>query len=229
MDGIVTNQQLIVVGQNARDLLKVRDFDRIRSLLDPRVEFRALVPRGIREGANSEEATAWLQQWFGDADEYEVLASSVDQVVDRLHIAYRIRLRKPTGWRVIEQQAYCTLRNGLIDTMRVLCSGFRPIDADGVAGGRSTTQPIVCAVPAALASAGQATIQADAFYDAGTKGCADGPLEDIAGLMQRLATGQILEIRATDPSVAKDLPAWCRMTGHTYLRQEGDRFLIRHK
>jgi TusA-related sulfurtransferase len=227
MDDVVIERQLTVVGQNVLDALKARDFDRIRSSFHPQVEFKALVPRGIREGANPEEATAWLQQWFGDADEYEVLASSVDQVVDRLHIAYRIQLRKPAGWRVIEQQAYCTLQEGLINTMRVLCSGFRPIDEDRDAADHSITQPIVCAVPAA--PIGQTTFQASAFYDAGTRGCADGPLDDIASLMRHLSAGQILEVRATDPSVAKDLPAWCRMTGHIYLRQEGDCFLIRHK
>ncbi|MCA9870313.1 MAG: sulfurtransferase TusA family protein [Anaerolineae bacterium] len=41
--------------------------------------------------------------------------------------------------------------------------------------------------------------------------------------------GQTLEVRATDPSVAVDLPAWCRMTGNTLLRQQDDRYLIQRK
>ena len=45
--------------------------------------------------------------------------------------------------------------------------------------------------------------------------------------MRRLAPGRTLEIRATDPSVAVDLAAWCRLTGHTLVTQEGDRYLIR--
>jgi TusA-related sulfurtransferase len=70
---------------------------------------------------------------------------------------------------------------------------------------------------------------ADAFYDAGDKGCAAGPLDEIADLMGRLPSGQTLEIRATDPSVAVDLAAWSRLIGHPLLIQEGDRYLIRHK
>jgi TusA-related sulfurtransferase len=70
---------------------------------------------------------------------------------------------------------------------------------------------------------------ADAFYDAGNKGCAEGPLDRIAALVRRLESGQTLEVRATDPSVAVDLPAWCRMTGHTVVDQQGDRYLIRRK
>jgi TusA-related sulfurtransferase len=70
---------------------------------------------------------------------------------------------------------------------------------------------------------------ADAFYDAGNKGCAEGPLDRIAALMRQLGSGQTLEVRATDPSVAVDLPAWCRMTDHTVVEQQGDRYVIRRK
>ena len=68
---------------------------------------------------------------------------------------------------------------------------------------------------------------ADAFYDAGDLGCAYGPLQEIAALMARLAPGQTLEVRATDPSVAVDLPAWCRLTGHELIFTQADRYLIK--
>lgn len=74
-----------------------------------------------------------------------------------------------------------------------------------------------------------ARLGADAFYDAGSRGCADGPLDEIAPLLRRLAPGQTLEVRATEPSVANDLPAWCRLAGHDLLAHEGDRFLIRRR
>lgn len=67
---------------------------------------------------------------------------------------------------------------------------------------------------------------ADAFYDAGDQGCGEGPLDKIAAMMRKLEPNQTLEVRATDPSVAVDLPAWCRMTNYTLLKQEGDRYLI---
>jgi TusA-related sulfurtransferase len=70
---------------------------------------------------------------------------------------------------------------------------------------------------------------ADAFYDAGDQGCAAGPLDEIAAQMHRLAPSQTLEVRATDPSVANDLPAWCRLAGHELAKHEGDRFLIRRR
>jgi len=82
-----------------------------------------------------------------------------------------------------------------------------------------------CEVPAQPA----AQLGADAFYDAGEKGCGDGPLDEIAAQMRRLAPGQTLEVRATDPSVANDLPAWCRLVGHELVTQDGDHYLIRRR
>ncbi len=70
---------------------------------------------------------------------------------------------------------------------------------------------------------------ADAFYDAGDKGCADGPLDEIALLVRRLSPGQTLEVRATDPSVATDLPAWCRLARQELVSHQGDRYLIRRR
>jgi tRNA 2-thiouridine synthesizing protein A len=70
---------------------------------------------------------------------------------------------------------------------------------------------------------------ADVFYDAGSQGCGDGPLDKIAGIMRKLQPGQTLEVRATDPAVTVDLPAWCRMTGHTLVLHEQDRYLIERK
>jgi TusA-related sulfurtransferase len=68
---------------------------------------------------------------------------------------------------------------------------------------------------------------ADTFYDAGNKGCAEGPIQEIAALMSSLATGQTLEVRATDPTVAIDLPAWSRLVGHELMAHQEDRYLLR--
>jgi TusA-related sulfurtransferase len=74
---------------------------------------------------------------------------------------------------------------------------------------------------------------ADAFYDAGDRGCAEGPLDAIAAALRKMEPGQTLEIRATEPSVGNDLPAWCRLSGHTLVQSRvgsvGDRYLLRRK
>jgi TusA-related sulfurtransferase len=80
-------------------------------------------------------------------------------------------------------------------------------------------------VPGAITRA--SILGADAFYDAGDLGCAYGPLNEIAGLIRGLSPGQTVEVRATHPSVAVDLPAWCRLTGHELVTRQEDRYLIR--
>ena len=89
------------------------------------VTFNALIPPGLRTASDRDSATKYLQQWFGDADQIVLLGSQVEPLGDRLHITYRFRVHEDK-WYVVEQQAYCTLRDGRIERMDLLCSGFRP-------------------------------------------------------------------------------------------------------
>ena len=51
-------------------------------------------------------------------------------------------------------------------------------------------------------------------FDGGDLDCGSGLLLQIRRRIDPLDRGQLLEIRSTEPSVAEDLPAWCRMTGN---------------
>jgi TusA-related sulfurtransferase len=82
---------------------------------------------------------------------------------------------------------------------------------------------------AAAADPRNAPFAADQFYDAGDKGCGEGPLETIAGIVRKMRSGETLAIHATDPSVAVDLAAWTRMGGHELLDQQGTYYLVRRK
>jgi len=68
---------------------------------------------------------------------------------------------------------------------------------------------------------------AEHFYNAGDKGCAFGPMDEIAALIRKMVSGQTLEINASDSSVAFDLAAWCRMTSNTLVEQRDGRYLVR--
>jgi TusA-related sulfurtransferase len=211
MSDVIVDQKAIAVGQSFLELLAAQDFDRLEMLFAPQVRFRALLPPRTCEEKTAEAANGWLRRWFGKADTLQVLQSTADQVFDRLYLHYRLRTHDvANGWRVIEQQAYCDVQDGHIADMWLLCSGFRPN-------------------PEMQAQASPPHFNADAFYDAGEKGCADGPLEDIAGLMRRMSSGQTLEVHAIAPSVAGDLSAWCRLAGHELIGHEGKHYLIRRK
>ena len=106
--------------------LSDRDFKQLQQVFHEDVQFRALMPAGVRGSIGVEETMDWLYLMFGDADEFQILNSSAGLVADRLHIAYRLRLHRNREWQIIEQQAYCIVSEGRITVMNMVGSGFRP-------------------------------------------------------------------------------------------------------
>ena len=103
------------------------DVDAARDLLHPEIDFRALTPRRSWEAADPSETMAILRAWFGEVTIEEVLRVESDEIGDRHRVAYRFRGDDAGDPFLVEQQAYFSTRDGLIDWMRVLCSGFRPL------------------------------------------------------------------------------------------------------
>jgi TusA-related sulfurtransferase len=89
------------------------------------------------------------------------------------------------------------------------------------------------ALPDPVVPNGAAVPAPDDVFDAGALGCGDGPLLTIAARLRGMQPGQVLEVRSTDPGVAADLPAWCRMVGHTFLGggqgEHAGRYFVRRK
>lgn len=206
MNSVQRNGAYTALGNKFVEALAARDFDQLQTLFADPLRFRAMVPNGIREAKQPLEALGWFRRWFGDADHFELQTSSVNEVVDRLSVNYRIRLHDEDGWQVIEQKAFFKVQAGNIQDLALVCSGFR------VEGEPVQTQQA-----------------AGAYYDAGARGCAEGPLEEIAGMAHGLQPGQSLQVHATDPSVATDLPAWCRLAGYDFEQEAQDQYLIRKK
>ena len=60
-------------------------------------------------------------------------------------------------------------------------------------------------------------------FDGGDLDCGSGLLLQIRRRIDPLDPGQLLEIHSTEPSVAEDLPAWCRLTGNELVSTWNDR------
>ena len=58
----------------------------------------------------------------------------------------------------------------------------------------------------------------DTEWDAGDLGCGELVLE-LRTRLSAMRPGQVLRLIARDPGAPQDLPAWCRMTGHTLDRK----------
>ena len=110
--------------------LAAKDFDGLRELMDPEIDFRGMTPRRSWDAHGPDEViAAVLQVWFGETDEIEALEQlETDAFADRERVGYRFSVRNPEGRFLVEQQAYLAASGGRIGWMRVMCSGFRPVD-----------------------------------------------------------------------------------------------------
>jgi hypothetical protein len=120
------------LGSSFAAALALKDFDRLRELLHPEVDFRGLTPSRFWEADDAETAIgAVLRQWFEDSDEIVALLEvETGSFADRERVGYRFRVRNPEGLFEVEQQCYLGERDGRIGWMRTVCSGFRPVEGE---------------------------------------------------------------------------------------------------
>jgi hypothetical protein len=122
-----------MLGQDFARALAAKDASRILELLHPEISFRGLTPGRAWEADDPEAVVAVLfDGWFEPKDEIRALERmDSDTVADRERVGYRFSVTNPDGRFVVEQQAYLGERDGRIDWMRVVCSGFRPAQDGG--------------------------------------------------------------------------------------------------
>jgi TusA-related sulfurtransferase len=153
---------------------------------------RALVPSGFQERRGPSAVVSQLKSWFAEAENIQVLEKDVVRVADRLRIRYRFRERHSDGEsEIIEQGAYCDLREGAIVSIDLLCSGHRPER------------------PAKATDVHR--------FDAGDLGCSSGLPEEFRRRIEGIPIGNILEVVTRDPSAKEDLPSLSRLLGHNVI------------
>jgi TusA-related sulfurtransferase len=177
------------VGAAFLDALTTREYSAARALLADDVRFRMLVPSGLMTESDAEATIGRFIGWFGDADPFEVVASSSGEVEGRAAVTYRFRLHDADGWQVIEQHLMLNVdAHARIEAIDLLCSGFRSI---------------------AVSEAGPAH-----QFDAGDLGCADGLASEFRRRIQQIPVGHVLMVSTRDPAAKEDLPPLARMMGH---------------
>ena len=103
------------------------DFERLTTMLATDVRMRALIPPGPVELSGATDAAARFASWFGGSKSLELVRTGSDEVGDRLHVFYRLRVKRsedPTS--IVEQHLFCSLDEGRITSLDLVCSGFRP-------------------------------------------------------------------------------------------------------
>lgn len=179
-------------GEALVEALAARDSKRLRAALHPGAHLRALVPSGFKESIGSDAVAARMESWFAEPESLTVVSKKVSHVSDRLRIQYCFDERYPDGdSEVIEQDAYCGVREGRIESIDLLCSGHLPGPAQGAQEVRR--------------------------FDAGELGCGSGLPQEFRRQVGALPVGGILETTARDPAAKEDLPALARLLGHEVL------------
>ena len=114
------------IGTRFVEAVAAQDASAIAACFTRGVEFRALIPPGLRERTGAEEAAALVAGWFADSTELHLVESRTQEVGDRLHIAYRFEGVEDDEPYVVEQHLFCVLAGDVIERAHLLCSGFRP-------------------------------------------------------------------------------------------------------
>jgi hypothetical protein len=103
------------------------DAPRLAGTLAPDVQMRALLPPGTIEVLGAEAVAGKFVGWFGSAEQLELIRSNSEPVADRLHLSYRLRIKRPgEPWKMVEQHLLCAHDAGSITALDLVCSGFRP-------------------------------------------------------------------------------------------------------
>lgn len=193
----------------------------ISHFCQPEVASNLLTPKRFITFENVTDLSTKIQEWFGDCSDIHVEQSRVAMVGERVGIFYRFLLNKQGSRKLIEQQVYCTVENGRITQLHLLCSGFQSVNSD---------HPII-PDRAALESANLLEFFTDAEKDGSTCALLTPAIKT---KLREMSSGQVLEVRVDDPSARGDIEAWCRLSGNTLRDMAMDgpnvlRFFIQKK
>ena len=111
--------------------LAAKDRGALTDLLAPEIDFKALTPRKFWEAGTPDAVLEVLfDNWFEEDDHIDQLLGTTNgtPVADTAHVGYQLSVTNPDGPHLVEQQAYYRADGDRISYLRVLCSGYRPVE-----------------------------------------------------------------------------------------------------
>jgi len=120
------------IGQQFVAALAAKDRPTLVGLLGDEVDFQAMTPRRSwqeQSGAAVIDEVI-LGRWFASDDIIDrVEFAEVGAVGDRNSLGYRFVVTNAEGRWLVEQRAYLDVSDGRITWLRILCSGYQPIES----------------------------------------------------------------------------------------------------
>jgi hypothetical protein len=119
------------IGERFARAVAAKDAPALLGLLAPEVDFRAMTPSRFWESNSAVEVVddVVLGKWFEPTDLIESIEGiQQDVVIDRERVGYRFRVTNADGAFIVEQQAYLGVQDDRIAWLRIMCSGYRPVE-----------------------------------------------------------------------------------------------------
>jgi hypothetical protein len=110
------------------DAVLARDFSRVRDVLHPSINFRAMTPSRVWEASDPAGVEEVLRAWFEhpDREVERVDPTEPASVEDTQRVGWRVSGNDANGPFVYEQQAYLREDDSQVVWLRIMCSGPRP-------------------------------------------------------------------------------------------------------
>ena len=119
------------IGERFARAVAAKDAPALLGLLAPEVDFRAMTPSRFWESNSAVEVVddVVLGKWFEPTDLIESIEGiEHDVVMDRERVGYRFRVTNADGAFIVEQQAYLGVQDDRIAWLRIMCTGYRPVE-----------------------------------------------------------------------------------------------------
>ncbi len=128
MEAIQVNDQIMQqLGEKWIQALLDKDYQHLAEICQPDVRSRLMTPRHIDSFENAADLTQKVESWFHDYSSPKKVQTHVTRIGEKLAINYWLGFIRGEGFFTAEQQVYCSLRDGLIDQISLLCSGFQSL------------------------------------------------------------------------------------------------------
>ncbi len=197
-----------------------QDFEHLTAICLPDIKSALLLPKRIANLESAIDLAKEVEDWFGEYDQIQLEQSRVAMVGEKLAIFYRLRCKDSTRANTIEQQLYCTVSDGRIEQIRLICSGFQPEMVSNATPLASTLK----ASPLDIQSSVPATPLADALLEFNKneeQGSTCARLTPyIKSKLVGLSSGQVLEVHVDDITAKGDIEAWSRLSGNSLLKMD---------
>ena len=118
------------LGARLAKAMATKDGAGLLDVLAPDVNFRAMTPNGFWEAGSAREVVdIAFGDWFEPTDRIDALDDlQTGAVADRDRVAYRLQVSNASGTYLVEQQAYFDVEDDRITWLRIMCSGYRPVE-----------------------------------------------------------------------------------------------------